>query len=84
MAAEVLASPSRLFLNEGDALSGRRGDAGDGPDRYANIENSCLSQRMKTCDGWTAGHREPAEDGRNPRTFGALTVRLYRSAPPGV
>jgi len=45
------ASGAILFLEEGDALLGKRSDVEDSHDRYANIEVSYLLQRMEASGG---------------------------------
>jgi len=45
------ASKTILFLDEGDALFGKRSEVKDAHDRYANIEVGYLLERMEDYDG---------------------------------
>lgn len=40
-----------LFIDEADALFGKRTDVKDANDRYANTLTNCLLQRMESFDG---------------------------------
>jgi len=48
---EASASHAVLFIDEADALCGKRGDVNHGTDRYANIEVGYLLQRLEEHDG---------------------------------
>jgi hypothetical protein len=48
---EAEESHSVLFVDEADALCGRRGDVGRGTDRWANLEVSFLLQRLEEHPG---------------------------------
>jgi hypothetical protein len=48
---EAEACHAVLFIDEADALCGKRGDVRHGVDRYANIEVSHLLQRLEEHDG---------------------------------
>jgi hypothetical protein len=49
--AETEAAGALLWLDEVDALFGKRGEVKDAHDRYANIEAACLLQRLDAFNG---------------------------------